>query len=302
MDGMGRHNTLVNGHRGEDGAIAAAPVITPFVIPRSLSLPRGPVSDLPHDQTLTEEMAGAFRDNIDGDKVIRLLTAGVVLTVAAIAAVVSYSHIFALGRAHGQDGTAARLLPLSVDGLIAAASLVMLHAARNRIPMRRLSLSRIMLGLGVGATIAANVAYGLPYGWLGAVVSAWPAVAFVGSVEMAVKFVRDARAAAAGEAVDVATDDTPRRPRWRDRWRDRKAAGEQQPDDPPPPPSMPPGNDKKDDAPPPPDPPDGKRKQPTGRDRALVILKRNPKLTDAEVAKRAGVSVRTVQRARPPTS
>jgi hypothetical protein len=41
----------------------------------------------------------------------------------ATAAVVSYSHSYGLGRVHGQDGTAARLLPLSVDGLILAASL-----------------------------------------------------------------------------------------------------------------------------------------------------------------------------------
>ena len=57
-----------------------------------------------------------------------------VTAVAAFAAVVSYSHIYDLGRAHGQAGTAARLLPLSVDGLILAASLVMLHEARNRRP------------------------------------------------------------------------------------------------------------------------------------------------------------------------
>ena len=66
-----------------------------------------------------------------GDRVIRFATAAVVCAVAAFAAVVSYSHIYGLGRAHGQDGTAARLLPLSVDGLILAASLVLLHEARN---------------------------------------------------------------------------------------------------------------------------------------------------------------------------
>ena len=66
-----------------------------------------------------------------GDRVIRFTTAAVVCAVAAFAAVVSYSHIYGLGRAHGQDGTAARLLPLSVDGLILAASLVLLHEARN---------------------------------------------------------------------------------------------------------------------------------------------------------------------------
>ena len=68
---------------------------------------------------------------MSGDRVIRFATAAVVCAVAAFAAVVSYSHIYGLGRAHGQDGTAARLLPLSVDGLILAASLVLLHEARN---------------------------------------------------------------------------------------------------------------------------------------------------------------------------
>jgi hypothetical protein len=68
---------------------------------------------------------------VTGDRVIRFTTAAVVCAVAAFAAVVSYSHIYSLGRDHGQDGTAARLLPLSVDGLILAASLVLLHEARN---------------------------------------------------------------------------------------------------------------------------------------------------------------------------
>ena len=131
------------------------------------------------------------RRRTDGDAVIRSLAAAVVLAVAAFAAIVSYAHIFELGRLHGQDGTAARLLPLSVDGLIAAASLVMLHAARRKLDVP--GLARAMLALGVLATVAANIFYGLPFGWLSAVVSAWPAVAFVGSVEMAVRFVRDAR-------------------------------------------------------------------------------------------------------------
>ena len=49
-----------------------------------------------------------------GDRVIRFTTAAVVCAVAAFAAVVSYSHIYGLGRDHGQDGTAARLLPRPV--------------------------------------------------------------------------------------------------------------------------------------------------------------------------------------------
>jgi hypothetical protein len=55
---------------------------------------------------------------VTGDRVIRFTTAAVVCAVAAFAAVVSYSHIYGLGRVHEQDGTAARMLPSSVDGLI----------------------------------------------------------------------------------------------------------------------------------------------------------------------------------------
>ena len=93
---------------------------------------------------------------------IRFATAAVVCAVAAFAAVVSYSHIYVLGRAHGQNGAAARLLPLSVDGLILAASLVLLHEARNDRDAPR--LARFMLWLGIGATIGANIAFGAGYG------------------------------------------------------------------------------------------------------------------------------------------
>ena len=110
---------------------------------------------------------------VSGDRVIRFATAAVVCAVAAFAAVVSYSHIYGLGRAHGQDGTAARLLPLSVDGLILAASLVLLHEARNGRDAPR--LARFMLWLGIGATIGANIAFGAAYGLLGALISGmWP--------------------------------------------------------------------------------------------------------------------------------
>jgi hypothetical protein len=134
---------------------------------------------------------GATRgEPVTGDRVIRFATAAVVCAVAAFAAVVSYSHIYGLGRAHGQDGTAARLLPLSVDGLILAASLVLLHEARNGRDAPR--LARFMLWLGIGATVGANIAFGAGYGLLGALISAWPAVAFIGAVEIAMQQVREA--------------------------------------------------------------------------------------------------------------
>lgn len=137
--------------------------------------------------TATDSRAGPGT----GDRVIRVSAAVAVLAVAAFAAVVSYSHIYDLGRAHGQAGVAARLLPLSVDGLILAASLVMLLEARagRTAP----ALARVMLGLGVGATVAANVAYGAADGLTGAAISAWPAVAFVGSAELLIGSIRRTR-------------------------------------------------------------------------------------------------------------
>lgn len=41
-------------------------------------------------------------------------------------------------------------------------------------------LARVMLSLGV----AANVAYGAAHGLTGAAISAWPAIAFIGSAEL----------------------------------------------------------------------------------------------------------------------
>jgi hypothetical protein len=128
---------------------------------------------------------------VTGDKAIRGATSAVVCTVAVFAFVVSYSHIYDLGRAHGQAGTAARLLPLSVDGLILAASLVLLHEARHG--RGAPSLARMMLWLGIAATVGANIAYGARYGLPGALISAWPAVAFIGSVEMVMQLVRRSR-------------------------------------------------------------------------------------------------------------
>jgi len=72
---------------------------------------------------------------------------------------------------------------------------VLLHEARNGRDAPR--LARLMLWLGIAATIGANIAYGAGYGLVGALISAWPAVAFIGSVEIAMQQVRRARVARA---------------------------------------------------------------------------------------------------------
>jgi hypothetical protein len=50
---------------------------------------------------------------VSGDRLNRVAAAVVVCAVAGFAAVVSYTHIYDLGRLHGRHGAAARLLPLS---------------------------------------------------------------------------------------------------------------------------------------------------------------------------------------------
>jgi uncharacterized protein DUF2637 len=125
------------------------------------------------------------------DRVIRWSTALAVVGVAAVAAVVSYEHASALVRAHGESGWTGRLIPLTVDGLIYASSMVMLDSARRgaRVP----ALARWLLGLGIVATLAANVTHGLGHGIIGAAVAAWPAVALVGSYELLMVIIRGAQ-------------------------------------------------------------------------------------------------------------
>jgi hypothetical protein len=56
------------------------------------------------------------------EHVIRWSTAGAVVGVAAVAAVASYEHAYALVRTHGEAGWTGWLVPLTVDGLIYASS------------------------------------------------------------------------------------------------------------------------------------------------------------------------------------
>lgn len=67
-----------------------------------------------------------------GDRAIRWSTAFAVFGVAAVAAAASYEHAYDLVRAQGEAGWAARMVPLTVDGLIHASSMVLLYAARTR--------------------------------------------------------------------------------------------------------------------------------------------------------------------------
>jgi uncharacterized protein DUF2637 len=121
--------------------------------------------------------------------------------VAAIAAIVSYSHIYDLGRAHGGTGVAARLLPLSVDMLILVGELMLLHEADTK--GRRFVLGWVLVWSGILATLAANVTYGAQFGLEGAVIWGWPAYSFILAAAGMVSVVKRSALAAAETVPDV---------------------------------------------------------------------------------------------------
>jgi hypothetical protein len=142
----------------------------------------------------------------DPDRYIRRSVYVVCSGLAAFAFLTSYIHIYDLVSAHGQYGLAAKLLPLSVDLLIVGATLVMyLHhrqgGERTKIARR---LPRVLLWGGIAGTVAANVAYGLPFGLLGAVISAWPGAVFAGVVEMVIVSVPHGQREAVKQTVKTA--------------------------------------------------------------------------------------------------
>jgi hypothetical protein len=71
--------------------------------------------------------------------------------------------------AHGEAGWTARLVPFTVDGLIYASSMLMLDSAHRKVPVP--ALLRWLLGLGIAATPAVNVAHDLGHGLIGAAVA-----------------------------------------------------------------------------------------------------------------------------------
>lgn len=226
----------------------------------------------------------------DGDRVITWAMTTVVSAVILFAAVVSYTHVHALAAAHREDGIQSCLLPLSLDGVIAEASLVMLFAARHR-PMRTPPLARVMLWAGITATLGANALVALPPQWvspvasavIGAALSAWPAGAFIGSVELAVRLVRDARSVAADGGDGGGAEDRRSGTRRRRLRRPPAKAPARRPARPGRPPARPHGR-----------PP--ARSGPAAR--ADAVLAGSPGLSNAEAARRAGVSERTIERAR----
>jgi Protein of unknown function (DUF2637) len=123
-----------------------------------------------------------------GDRWIRRTAIAAVAIVAAVAGWVSYRHALQVVSAHGETGWLAKAYPLTIDGLIVAASMVLLTAARQRVRAHWLAYGA--LALGITATVGVNIAAGAAFGVAGAVIAAWPAPALVISFELLMIVVR----------------------------------------------------------------------------------------------------------------
>lgn len=121
------------------------------------------------------------------DRWVRWTTIGCVTLLALIAGTVSYLHMHALVVLHGQPGWVAALTPLSVDGMIVAASMTLL--AESRSGGRGGALPWMLLVIGSTASLAANVAVAEPTA-IGRVIAAWPSFALIGSYELLMRQVR----------------------------------------------------------------------------------------------------------------
>ncbi|MCZ7421648.1 MULTISPECIES: DUF2637 domain-containing protein [unclassified Micromonospora] len=99
------------------------------------------------------------------------------VAVTVIAAVASYDHMRELAERAGQPPLLAALRPLSVDGMILVAMLALGDGRRSRWS------AWLAFVLGVAASLAANVIVAEPNA-TARVVSAWPAVALLLTVEI----------------------------------------------------------------------------------------------------------------------
>lgn len=107
------------------------------------------------------------------------------LSFAIVAEVVlnfvgSYGHIYVEGIHYGEYGVDARILPITIDGMLLALAIANVFAARFN---RRSKWLRVGLLLGVGGTVAANAAYGASWGITGGLLSTWAPVALFITVE-----------------------------------------------------------------------------------------------------------------------
>lgn len=125
------------------------------------------------------------------DRTVRRTSVGSVLLVAAVAAVVSYYHLYELARIHG-EGWRAGLIPLSIDGMLVAATLAIVSQRRQRRPAGWVPWLGLILG--IGASLLGNIAAASP-DVIARLIAGWPPAALAVAIETLVVILRNPLAA-----------------------------------------------------------------------------------------------------------
>jgi hypothetical protein len=111
------------------------------------------------------------------------LRRGCALIVAAVAAYGSYQHQRAFALNGGADPISAVLWPLSVDGLLLLSTVGLLKSGPQASRRVRLSVWLSFL-LGIGVSLAANIAAAPTLAWQPVLVAGWPPVALLLAAEL----------------------------------------------------------------------------------------------------------------------
>lgn len=147
----------------------------------------------------------------------------IAVAVGTCAAAISYAHQNLLASAHGERGWTADVWPLTVEGIVLSAGLVLVI----RRQARRSPGWLVWTAMGVGAlvTLTANIASASTAAdgsvdWTARLMNAWPPIAFLFAVELLVVALRpnaeDESGAAADGTVDRTAADIDRRTMNRD--------------------------------------------------------------------------------------
>jgi hypothetical protein len=139
---------------------------------------------------------------------VTALAALAVLSVAAIGFVISYSHMHDWALANHEPDWRAKLFPLSVDGAILAATLVLY--ADSRAGRKADKLAYFITALGIAWSVGANIGHTWVSAGAAMLIAGWPPVAMALSVEQLLKFLRRWRGQADAEVRKAAKQRTDR--------------------------------------------------------------------------------------------
>jgi len=131
------------------------------------------------------------------------------ISVIGVAATISYSHMFDWALINGEPRWRAHLSPLSVDGALLAASLVMYADARMR--NRADPLAYLTALAGIAWSVLANMNHDVASRIAAKAIAAWPPLALAVTIELVLRFMRRLREAS--EAQTAKAEKAPTTPK-----------------------------------------------------------------------------------------